>query len=97
MEEIMRFWNFLIAAALAVTLAAGCGPEKKTMSLEDYAKIESEMELPDPEIDPARVGAVAAKYGYTYEQYKEFYDKVQKDPELQEKLGELTLKKQKNP
>jgi len=39
---------------------------------------------------------VASKYGYTYEQYKEFYDKVQKDPELQEKLGELTLKKQKN-
>ena len=53
------------------------------------------MELPDPEIDPARVGAVAAKYGYTYEQYKDFYERVQKDPELQEKLGELTLKKQK--
>jgi len=92
----MRFWNFLIMAALVISLSAGCGSKNKIMTIEDYAKIESEMELPDPEIDPARVSAVASKYGYTYEQYKEFYDKVQKDPELQEKLGELTLKKQKN-
>lgn len=92
----MRFWNFLIMAVLVLSLSAGCGTKNRTMTVEDYAKIESEMELPDPEIDPARVGAVAAKYGYTYEQYKEFYDRVQKDPELQEKLGELTLKKQKS-
>lgn len=92
----MRFWNYLIVAALVFTFAAGCGTKNRTMTIEDYAKIESEMELPDPEIDPARVGAVAAKYGYTYEQYKDFYERVQKDPELQEKLGELTLKKQKS-
>ncbi len=92
----MRFWNYLIVAALVFSVAAGCSTKNRTMTIEDYAKIESEMELPDPEIDPARVGAVAAKYGYTYEQYKEFYEKVQKDPELQEKLGELTLKKQKS-
>jgi len=91
----MRFWNFLVITAVVLSLFIGCGLKNKTMTLEDYAKIESEMELPDPEIDPARVGAVASKYGYTYEQYKEFYDKVQKDPELQEKLGELTLNKQK--
>ncbi len=91
----MRFWNLLIMMTLVLALTAGCGPKNRTMTLEDYAKIESEMELPDPEIDPARVGSVAGKYGYTYEQYKEFYDRVQKDPELQEKLGELTLKKQK--
>lgn len=92
----MRFWNFLIMAVLLFSLSAGCGTKNRTMTIEDYAKIESEMELPDPEIDPARVGAVAAKYGYTYEQYREFYDRVQKDPELREKLGELTLKKQKS-
>ncbi len=92
----MRFWNFLIMAVLILSITAGCSDKNKTMTIEDYAKIESEMELPDPEIDPARVGAVVSKYGYTYEQYKDFYDKVQKDPELQEKLGDLTLKKQKN-
>jgi len=92
----MRFWNYLLVLAIALSLATSCG-SKKTMTIEDYAKIESEIEIPDPELDPARVETAAAKYGYTYIQYKEFYDKVQKDPELQEKLGEVTLKKQKAP
>ncbi len=91
----MRFWNCLLVIIIALSIATGCGLKKKEMSIEDYAKIESEIEIPDPELDPARVETIAAKYGYTYIQYKEFYDKVQKDPELLEKLGEVTLKKQK--
>ncbi len=91
----MRLWSFLLVVILSFFVAFGCGDKKKVMSLEDYAKIESELELPEPDIDPARASAVAEKYGYTFEQYKEFYEKVQKDPDLQEKLGELTLKKQK--
>jgi len=92
----MRFWNFLMVLAIALSLAAGCGSKNKSMTIEDYAKIESEIDIPDPELDPARVETITTKYGYTYIQYKEFYDKVQKDPELQEKLGEATLKKQKS-
>jgi hypothetical protein len=91
----MRFWNFLMVLVIALSLATGCGSKNKAMTIEDYAKIESEIEIPDPELDPARVEAVTSKYGYTYIQYKEFYDKVQKDPELREKLGEANLKKQK--
>ena len=91
----MRFWNLLMVLIITLSLAAGCGMKKKVMTLDDYAKIEGEIEIPDPELDPARVENTAAKYGYTYAQYKEFYDKVQKDHELQEKLGEITLKKQK--
>lgn len=90
---IMRFWNLLLVLAIALFLASGCGSKNKTMTIEDYAKIESEIEIPDPELDPERVESVTAKYGYTYKQYKEFYDKVQNDPELKEKLGEETLKK----
>ncbi|HNX25546.1 MAG TPA: hypothetical protein PKG60_15975 [Spirochaetota bacterium] len=92
----MRFWNYLMVLAIALSLASGCGSKNKAMTIEDYAKIESEIEIPDPELDPARVETITAKYGYTYAQYKEFYDKVQKDSELQEKLGEVTLKKQKS-
>lgn len=91
----MRFWNLLLVLMIALSLSSGCGSKNKTMTIEDYAKIEAEIEIPDPELDPSRVESVTAKYGYTYAQYKEFYDKVQKDPELQEKLGEVTLKKQK--
>ncbi len=92
----MRFWNLLLVLAITLSLAAGCGSKNKAMSVEDYVKIESEIEIPDPELDPARVETITSKYGFTYNQYKEFYDKVRKDPELQEKLGEVTLKKQKS-
>ena len=92
----MRFWNYLMVLVIALSLATGCGSKNKVMTIEDYAKIESEIEIPDPELDPARVESVTTKYGFTYIQYKEFYDKVQKDPELREKLGEVTLKKQKS-
>jgi hypothetical protein len=81
---------------IAVFLTVGCGSKEKVMTVEDYAKIESEIEIPDPELDPARVEKVASKYGYNYVQYKEFYQKVQKDPQLREKLGDYMLKKQKS-
>ncbi len=91
----MRFWKCLLMVIIALSLAAGCGSKNRSMTIEDYAKIESEIEIPDPELDPSRVEAVTSKYGYTYLQYKEFHDRVLKDPELREKLGEITLKKKK--
>ena len=91
----MRIWNYLLVLFVAISILNGCGSNNKTMTVEDFAKIESEIDIPDPELDPARVESITTKYGYTYLQYKEFYDKVQKDPELKEKLGEVTLKKQK--
>lgn len=92
----MRFWNLLFIMFIAFSLTTGCGPKEKVMTIEDYAKIESEIEIPDPELDPARVETVASKYGFTYAQYKDFYNKVQKDPLLREKLGDYILKKQKS-
>jgi len=92
----MRFWNIIAAMIIAFSLVTGCGSKEKVMTVEDYAKIESEIEIPDPELDPGRVEKVASKYGFTYAQYKEFYNKVQKDPQLREKLGDYMLKKQKS-
>ncbi len=86
---------FIVTVSVTVSLLTGCGKTKGEMKIEDYAKIESELEIPDPDLDPKKVGEVAGKYGFTFEQYKNFYVKVQKDPKLQEKLGELTLNKQK--
>ncbi|MCL2154394.1 MAG: hypothetical protein FWH53_01880 [Leptospirales bacterium] len=68
----------------------------KTMTLEDYLKIESELNIPDPELDPAKVESVASKYGYTYQQYKDFYDSIQRDIKMKDKLGE-SFKRRDNP
>lgn len=89
----MRYFNIILVVALVAACAVSC-KMKKDITLEDYAKIESEINLPNPELDRAKVEEVAKQYGYTYEQYKDMFDKVEKDPSLKEKLGELQLQDQ---
>jgi hypothetical protein len=90
----MRYLQILMIVALASGLAVSC-KMKKEMSLQDYAKIESEINLPNPELDKAKVDEIAKKYGYDYQQYKDMFEKVQKDPKLKEQLGEMRLQEQK--
>ena len=90
----MRFINIMLSIALVATCAVSC-KMKKELTLEDYAKIETEINLPNPDLDKAKVEEVAKKYGYTFDQYKEMFAKVEKDPSLKEKLGELRLQDQK--
>ena len=91
----MRYLNYLLILVISLSLLTACGTKKKEMTIQDFAKIESEVAIPEPDLDPEKVGKVAKKYGFTFDQYKEFFEKVQNDPELQEKLGELTLENQK--
>jgi hypothetical protein len=91
----MRYLNYLLILVVALSLLTACGTKKKEMTIQDFAKIEEEVAIPEPDLDPAKVEQVAKKYGFTFDQYKEFFEKVQDDPELQEKLGELTLENQK--
>ncbi len=90
----MRFFKILFIIMLASVLAVSC-KMKKEMTLEDYAKIELEINLPNPELDKIKVEEVAKKYGYTFQQYKDMFDKVEKDSKLKEKLGEMRLQDQK--
>jgi hypothetical protein len=91
----MRFFKIVLIIALASVLTISC-KMKKEMALEDYAKIELEINLPNPELDKVKVEEVAKKYGYTFQQYKDMFDKVEKDAKLKEKLGELRLQDQKS-
>lgn len=90
----MRFFKILFIIMLVSVLAVSC-KMKKEMTLEDYAKIELEINLPNPELDKIKVEEVAKKYGYTFQQYKDMFDKVEKDSKLKEKLGEMRLQDQK--
>ncbi|MBN2161071.1 MAG: hypothetical protein JW807_16915 [Spirochaetes bacterium] len=91
----MRFVSVLAMLALASVLAFSC-KMKKEITLEDYAKIEVEINLPHPDLDKARVEEVVKKYGYTFQQFRDMFDKVQKDSKLKERLGELRLQEQKS-
>ena len=90
----MRFFKIMLIIMLASVLAVSC-KMKKEMTLDDYAKIELEINLPNPDLDKGKVEEVAKKYGYTYQQYKDMFDKVEKDIKLKEKLGEMRLQEQK--
>jgi hypothetical protein len=90
----MRYLSILLVLILAAGLTVSC--KKNAMTLEDFAKIESEVNLPNPEIDKPQVENAAKKFGFTYQQYKDMFDKVEKDPKLKEQLGEIRLKTQKS-
>ncbi|OHD67760.1 MAG: hypothetical protein A2W19_13100 [Spirochaetes bacterium RBG_16_49_21] len=89
----MRYFKIFIVLFLVTACVVSC--KKKEMSLEDFAKIENDVNVPNPELCKPKVEDVAEKYGYTYQQYKDMFDKVQKDHKLREQLGEIRLKPQK--
>ncbi len=63
--------------------------------LKIFLKIEHEINLPNPEIDKPKVERVTKKYGYTYQQYKDMAEKIEKDATLKEQLGEILLNDEK--
>jgi hypothetical protein len=87
----VRLIIILNAVLISLFLLSSCKPEKKVMTLRDYAKIEEEVNLPDPELNPALVKKITKKYGFTFEEYKEFSQRVNNDIKLREKLGEIKL------
>lgn len=91
----MKLIRLVLVGLLAFGLILSCAKEEKKMSLEEYSKIEAEINLPDPDLDPKLVKEVVNKHGYTVEEYREFAERVQKDPKLREELGEMRLREQK--
>ncbi len=91
----MKVIRLVLIGLLAFGLTLSCAKEEKKMSLEEYSKIEAEINLPDPDLDPELVKEVVNKHGYTVEEYRKFSERVQKDPKLREELGEIRLREQK--
>lgn len=90
----MRYLKLLVAIVTISVIAISCKPKGKTMVMEDFVKIDLEIASSDQK--PEKKKAIAEKYGYTIDQYNEFAKKIEKDPKLLEKRGELMLKKQKS-
>jgi len=88
----MKKITAIMFAIIFASIAISCKSDRREMPLEDYAKIQAEINIPDPALDPQLVEKVASKYGYSYEEYKDFNDKVEQDQQLREKLGEIRLK-----
>lgn len=84
----------ILTAVLTIAFfTVSCQPKKKVMTMEDYVKID--MEIATTDMKPESKEKIVKKYGYTLEQYDKYARKVEADPKLIEKRGELMLKKQK--
>ena len=88
---MMRYLLIILMISVVSFSSLVCKKEQQAMTLSDFAKIEEELNLPDPELDKERVEQISSKHGFSYDQYKELFDKVENDPSLREKLGESKL------
>ncbi len=84
----MKFTKILLGILLSAGIFVSCKP--KTMTPEDFIKIENEVLNTD--LKPESKEAIAKKYGFTLQQYSEFEQKVESDPDLKAKVGEIRLK-----
>lgn len=75
-----------------MSLILSCSLKPKEITAEDFVKIENEINLPDPDLNPEKVKEIVSKYGYTVAQYKAFSAKKEKDPKIKEQLGEILMK-----
>ncbi len=83
----MRYIKISIAVLILSLSFFAC--KQKQMTLEDYAKIDIEITTTD--LKPESIKKITEKYGYSVDQYNKFDQKIQNDPALQEKLGEIRL------
>jgi len=89
----MKLIKISIAFFISSVIAFSCSAKKKDMSMEDFIKIDIEIAGSDEK--PETKSVITKKYGYTFEQYDEFAKKVENDPKLKEKRGEVHLNHQK--
>lgn len=87
----MRLLRIIVAVAMVSMLAFSCA-KKKEMTMEDFVKIDLQV---TPTMEKEDIEKIAEKHGFTYDQYKEFSEMVEKDPKLQEQRGDVRLKEQK--
>jgi len=89
----MRYIKIIPIILFAFVLIISCKPEKKEkMTLTDYIKIENE--IIESDMKPETQKKIIEDNGYTMAQFEDFEEKVENDPKLKEKLGELKLGEQ---
>ena len=88
MRYIISFTIVLFVAVFIIS----CKPSNKELKLGEFLKIEEEVLSGD--LTPEFEEAVAKKYGFTLKQYKDFEEKIENDPEIKAKAGEMRLQMQ---
>ena len=86
----MNYAKLMLIAIVAFALATSCSKISGEMTPEEFLKIENEIFATD--LTPESKEAIVKKYNYTLKQYEDFSQKVESNPELKAKIGEIRLK-----
>ncbi|MDY6970472.1 MAG: hypothetical protein SVR08_17725 [Spirochaetota bacterium] len=70
-----------------------CKGTEKEMTLHDFLKIEEEVFSSD--LTPDSTEAIVSKYGFKVNQYKDFEERIESEPELKAEAGKLRLQMNK--
>lgn len=88
----MKFFNYVFIFLMVISIAS-CIPGKKEMTPEMFITIENE--ILNTDLTPDSKEAVAKKYNFTLKQFEDYSQKVDKDPALKAKVGDVRLKAMK--
>jgi len=83
--------NIILLLVLGLALVVACKPATKTMTPELFIEIENK--ILNTDLTPEAKEAVVKEYNVTLKQYEEFSQKVDEDPALKAKVGEVRLEK----
>lgn len=87
----MKYLRYACVMVAVMGLMLSCNKAPKDMTPEDFLKIDNE--ILNTDLTPEAKEAVTKKYDYSLKQFEDFAQRVEKDPELKAKIGEMRLQK----
>jgi hypothetical protein len=86
----MKFFKAACIIFIAVIMAASCKQSPKEITPELFLEIENKILSTD--LTPSAKEEILDKYGLTLKDYTDYEEKIESDPEVKAKMGEIRLK-----
>ncbi len=83
--------RIILAGVAILALLIACTPSAKKITPELFLQIENE--ILNTDLTPESKEKIVKKYNITLKQYEEYAQKVESDPALKAKMGEVRLQK----
>ncbi len=85
----MKFLNLILVLLIASSLVISCKKSNKELTPDLFIQIENEILKTD--LTPTSVEKIVENYGVTLKQFRDYEEKVETEPGLKEKIGEIRL------
>ena len=90
----MKFLNLILVLLIASSLVMSCKKSNKELTPDLFIQIENEILKTD--MTPESMEKIVEKFGVTLKQYKDYEGRLETEPGLKEKIGEIRLNMHKD-